>query len=56
MDGEGWGVNIGHPAHIVPGILAVLDLDVPREVFKDETVHGWAGPPAGPQYLVQGVK
>ena len=39
MDGEGWRIKICQPADLVPGLIAVLVLQIGGEVLKDETVH-----------------
>ena len=39
MDGEGRRVKICQPADLVPGLIAVLVLEVAGEVLKDEPVH-----------------
>ena len=39
MNGEGRGIEVGQPADLVPGLIAIFVLQVAREILKDEAVH-----------------
>ena len=39
MNGEGWRIQVCHAANLVPGLVAVLVLEVAREILNDEPVH-----------------
>ena len=39
VDGEGGRVEVGEPADLVPGLLAILVLEVAGKVLEDEPVH-----------------
>ena len=39
VDGEGGRIEVGEPADLVPGLLAILVLEVAGKVLEDEPVH-----------------
>ena len=36
---KGWGVDVGKPPDVFPGISSKLVLDVSRNIFADKTIH-----------------
>ena len=39
MNGEGGRIQVGQVADLLPGLVAVLVLEVAREILNDEPVH-----------------
>ena len=39
MDGKDWGIKVGEPADLLPGLVTILVLQVAGEVLEDEAIH-----------------